>query len=647
MADERSGSGFSGLEDLVSRLVDLDRGFLGRVAGRGRDDDGAEESRRSNTALERFGRDLTDDARGGRLDPVLERDTEIATVVEILARRTKNNPVLLGEPGVGKTAIAEGIARRIAAGEVPDSLLGHRVVALDVAGMVAGTKYRGEFEQRLRRVVDEVVDDGAVVLFVDEVHLLIGAGAGSSEPGQSAPMDAASILKPELARGTLRLLGATTTTEYRRHVESDAAFARRLTPVTIAEPTVEQTLAVLTGLAPRYETYHRVRLPEAVRRAAVELTARHVRDRFLPDKAIDALDRAAARVRMGSTAPGFVDLTVADVAAVVAESTGIPVAHLTTDDRVRLLDLATSLRRRVIGQDDAVDAVADAVLAGRAGLADPDRPLGSFLFVGPTGVGKTELARALAEALHGSDDAVVRFDMAEFGEAHTVSRLTGAPPGYVGHDRPGELTEAVRRRPSCVLLFDEVEKAHRDVVAVLLGILDAGRLTDAHGRTVSFADAVVIMTSNLAASELAAAGEDPGDLERVRPSVMTALRRTLRPEMLGRVDDVVLFRALGPARLREIVALLLDSTRLRLSEQDVALEVDDAALDAVVALAETGYGARPLRRVVRQQVERPLARRILAGETGPGRTVHLGVDAGGALSSTIRPALRKESDRAS
>ena len=643
MPDERSGSGFSGLEDLVSRLVDLDRGVFGRMTGREREDADADGSRRAGTALERFGRDLTDAARAGRLDPVLERDTEIATVVEILARRTKNNPVLLGEPGVGKTAIAEGIARRIAAGEVPDALLGHRVVALDVAGMVAGTKYRGEFEQRLRRVVDEVVDDGAVVLFVDEVHLLIGAGAGSSEPGQSAPMDAASILKPELARGSLRLLGATTTAEYRRHVESDAAFARRLTPVTIAEPTVEQTVAVLTGLAPRYETYHRVRLPEAVRRAAVELTARHVHDRFLPDKAIDALDRAAARVRMTSTAPGFVDLTVADVAAVVAESTGIPVAHLTADDRVRLLDLATTLRRRVIGQDDAVDAVADAVLAGRAGLADPDRPLGSFLFVGPTGVGKTELARALAEALHGSDDAVIRFDMAEFGEAHTVSRLTGAPPGYVGHDRPGELTEAVRRRPSCVLLFDEVEKAHRDVVATLLGILDAGRLTDAHGRTASFADAVIIMTSNLAATELAAAGEDPDDLERVRPSIMTALRRTLRPELLGRVDDVVLFRALGPARLREIVRLLLGSTQRRLAEQDVALEVDDAALDAVVARAETGYGARPLRRVVRQQVERPLARRILAGETGPGRTVHLGVDAEGGLSSTIRPSWHKAS----
>jgi len=645
--DERPGfSGLTGLDDLVARLVDFDRGLLfGRGTGEkdAPDDEDAaagpsRPTRRSGntTYLDRYGHDLTAAARAGRLDPVLERDAEIGQVVEILARRTKNNPVLLGEPGVGKTAIAEGIAARVAADEVPDSLVGCRLVALDLAGMVAGTKYRGEFEQRLHHVIDEVTADGTIVLFVDELHLLVGGGAGSADNGGST-MDAASILKPALARGSLRLLGATTTAEYRRYVEPDAAFARRLTPITVAEPSVEQTAVVLDGLAPRYETFHRVRLPDAVRRAAVELTARHVRDRFLPDKAVDAMDRAAARVRMRATGAGFVDVTVADVAAVVAESTGLPLAHLTADDRVRLLDLAATLRRRVVGQDDAVDAVADAVLAGRAGLSDPGRPLGSFLFVGPTGVGKTELARALAEALYGSDDAVVRFDMAEFAEAHTVTRLTGAPPGYVGHDRPGELTEAVRRNPSCVVLFDEVEKAHRDVVATLLGILDAGRLTDSRGYTASFADAVVIMTSNLAASELAAAGEDAADLEARRPAVLAVLRRTLRPEMLGRVDDVVLFRALGPARLREVVRLLLAGTRGRLAARGVTLALDeneDAVLDALVARAGTGSGARPLRRVVRQEVERPLARRVIAGEHGAYLRVALGVSPDGSLTLT-------------
>ena len=608
-----------------------DRRAEGRPSPGERADAGPPPPRRRRTpTLDRHGRDLTEDARSGRLDPVVGRDAEIAQVVEILGRRTKNNPVLLGEPGVGKTAIVEGIAARIVAGRVPDALRDRRLVALDLAGMVAGTKYRGEFEQRLHAVIDEVTAaDGMVVLFVDELHTVVGAGAA-----QEGTMDAASMLKPALARGTLQLVGATTTAEYRRHVESDPALARRLAPVTVAEPTVEQTVAVLDGLAPRYESHHRVRLPADARRAAVEMTARHVRDRFLPDKAIDAMDRAAARVRMQAVdtdASATPTVTVADVARIVADTTGLPVAHLTAGDRDHLLGLAERLRARVVGQDHAVDAVADAVIAGRAGLADPGRPVGSFLFVGPTGVGKTELARALAEALYGSDDAVVRFDMAEFSEAHTATRLTGAPPGYVGHDRPGELTEAVRRRPSCVVLFDEVEKAHRDVVATLLGILDAGRITDARGHTASFSDTVVIMTSNLAASELAAAGESEDDavLEARRPAVMTALRRTLRPELLGRVDDVVLFRALGPARLRDIVRLLLAGTRERLAAQGLALDVTDAALDAVVAHAETGLGARPLRRVVRQEVERPLARRIVAGLGADAITVD--ADAAGCL----------------
>jgi ATP-dependent Clp protease ATP-binding subunit ClpC len=635
--------GGSLFDDLFGRLVDLDLGVLfgdpdaERDRQPGNDDRSTDRSSgpgsgrpaRRTPALDRHGHDLTADARAGRLDPVIGRDTEVAQVVEVLARRTKNNPVLLGEPGVGKTAIVEGIASRIVEGRVPESLRGVRVVSVDLGGMVAGTKYRGEFEERLTAVLAEASHPD-VVLFVDELHLIVGAGAG-----HEGTMDAASLLKPALARGALRLIGATTTAEYRRHVEPDAALARRLATITVEEPTPEQALAVLDGIAGRYEAHHRVVLPPATRRTAVELTTKHVHERRLPDKALDALDRAAARVRTRASEdgmPGTPAVTPADVAQVVADTTGLPVADLTDDERTRLLDLDARLRSRVVGQDPAVDTVVDAVLAGRAGLADPSRPVASLLFVGPTGVGKTELARALAASLHGTGDALVRFDMAEFAEKHTVSRLTGAPPGYVGHDRPGELTEAVRRRPSSVVLFDEIEKAHPDVVAVLLGILDAGRLTDSHGRTASFTDTVVIMTSNLAAAELAVAG---ADVEAAREPVMTVLRRALRPELLGRIDDVVLFRPLSDALLAQVVELQLTATRERLAAQDVMLTVTPAALALLAGRADRRAGARGLRQVVAREVERPIARRIVAGATPPGAEVV--VDANGtAVTLEVR-----------
>jgi ATP-dependent Clp protease ATP-binding subunit ClpC len=567
---------------------------------------------------------------------------------------------------------------------VPRALQGCRVVALDLGGMVAGTKYRGEFEQRMRRVIDEVTAaDRGIVLFLDEFHTLVGAGAGV----EGGAMDAADILKPALARGDLQVLGATTMEEYRKHVESDAALERRFAPVTVAEPTVEQTVAILDGLRARYEDHHDVRLPADARRAAVELTARHVRDRFLPDKAIDALDTVAARVRLRhddtageerraeagrrverltreqAAAIGAEDyeradalrreledarserdraehdraerdraarpaagsrpvVTVADVAAVVADISGVPVAHLGDDDRDRLLGLADRLRARVVGQDEAVETVADAVLAGRAGMSHPGRPVASLLFAGPTGVGKTELARALAAGLFGDEERMVRFDLGEFREAHTVNRLVGAPPGYAGHDRSGELTEAVRRTPYCVVLLDEIEKAHVDVQSLLLGVLDAGRLTDGRGRTVSFADTVIIMTTNLGAAALTA-GRDPED---AREEVTTALAKALRPEFLGRVDEVVLFGALDDATLRRIVGLQLDATRERLAAQDLTATVTEAAVDALVARGrDPRYGARPLRRAVQREVDRPLARRIVSGALRPGG--HVVVDA--------------------
>jgi ATP-dependent Clp protease ATP-binding subunit ClpC len=615
--------------------------------------------------LDRFGRDLTAAAAQGRLDPVIGRDAEVEQVLEVLARRTKNNPVLVGDPGVGKTAIAEGIAQRVADGEVPEALKDVRVVSLDLAGMVAGTRYRGDFEQRLTGVIDEVVAaERSIVLFVDELHAVVGAGAA-----EGGAMDAGTLLKPALARGELQLIGATTLQEYRKHIEKDAALERRFEPVRIAEPTVATTIAILRGLRQRYEEHHDVRISDAALVAAAELSHRYVTDRFLPDKAIDLVDRASARARIragranadppvderveqlrrardiavdaeeferahaltreidaaetasGATA-GTVEITADDVATVLAQSTGIPVARLTTTERDRLLDLETLLHRRVVGQDDAVEAVADAVRAGRAGLAHPDRPIGSFLFLGPTGVGKTELARALAEALFGSADALLRFDMSEYADRSSAMRLVGAPPGHIGYDDAGQLTEAVRRTRYAVLLLDEIEKAHPDVTATLLQVLDAGRLTDAHGRTVDFTSTVVIMTSNLGADRLLAAAQAGRPAEEVRDPVLAAMRAHFRPEFLNRIDDIVLFHALDRAELRRITHLLLAETGERLHAQGITLDLTEGAVDW---LAERGYqpelGARPLRRTIARELDRKLSRMIIAGDLGPGQRI--------------------------
>jgi ATP-dependent Clp protease ATP-binding subunit ClpC len=691
--EDRPGSGpfdrgnFGPFDDLVERLI----GDLGNTLG-----NTPQSGRRARTGgrtpqLDRFGRDLTEEARRGGLDPVIGRDVEVEQVLEVLARRTKNNPVLVGDPGVGKTAIAEGIAQRLADGEVPEALRGARVVALDLAGMVAGTRYRGDFEQRLTAVIDEVTTaDPKVVLFVDELHAVVGAGSA-----EGAPMDAASMLKPALARGELRMIGATTAGEYRRHIEKDAALERRFEPVRIAEPTVAATIEILRGLRPRYETHHDVRIDDAALVSAAELSDRYVTDRFLPDKAIDLIDRASAKARIGAgreaaAAPaseqaaatqlvqrteqlrrardvavdaeeferallltreleaaeaelaaaaatatlddGVVRITADDIAAAVAQATGIPVARLTTTERTRLLDLEELLHRRVVGQDAAVEAVADAVRAGRAGLAHPDRPVGSFLFLGPTGVGKTELARALAEALFGTPDALLRFDMSEYADRSSALRLTGAPPGHVGYDDAGQLTEAVRRTPYAVLLLDEIEKAHSEVTGTLLQVLDAGRLTDAHGRTVDFTNTVVIMTSNLGAQQLLAAAAAGRPVEEVRDSLLMLARAHFRPEFLNRIDETVLFHALDRTQLRRITELMLAQTAVRLANQGITLRASEPALDW---LAEHGHqpelGARPLRRTIAREVERALSRLIIAGDLGSGQPVQLDV-ADGALT---------------
>jgi ATP-dependent Clp protease ATP-binding subunit ClpC len=659
------GSGFNPFEDLVSRLVGGIEQSLGGMTRPGT----------SSGRLERYGRDLTAAARAGRLDPVIGRENEIEQLLEVLSRRTKNNPVLIGDPGVGKTAIVEGLAQRIADGAVPDPLRDRRVIALDLAGMVAGTKYRGEFEERLTTVIDEVTAAARmVVLFLDELHTVIGAGAGA----EGGAMDASSMLKPALARGDLQLVGATTVEEYRRHIERDPALERRFQPILVAEPSVADTVAILRGVRKRYESHHRVRITNEATDAAARLSHRYLPDRFLPDKAIDLIDRASARVRLRGAAPSEdiralqqrveqltrakdiavdaedyeraealtheLDLAIvaletaragstrppevgaADVADIVARTTGIPVAQLTEVERHRLLHLEEQLRQRVIGQDEAVEAVADAIRASRAGLKHPGRPVGSFLFLGPTGVGKTELARALAETLFGSEQQLVRIDMSEFQDKHTVSRLVGAPPGYVGHEEGGQLTGAVRRTPYAVVLLDEIEKAHADVSNILLQVFDAGRITDGRGRTADFTNAVIIMTSNLGADQLLAATSAGRSVEEVREPLMASVRRHFRPEFLNRIDEIVLFRGLDQAQLRTITVLLVEQTRQRLKAQDIALRLDDRAIDW---LASRGYqpefGARPLRRVIGRELDRTLSRLLLAGDLRQGQQVHVSV----------------------
>ncbi len=645
-------------------------------------------ARRGDTrVLDQYSRDLTDMAVRGQLDPVVGRERELERVIQILSRRTKNNPILIGEPGVGKTAVAEALARRVAAGDVPDHLRRKRVVALDIPSMLAGTKYRGDFEDRVKTVIKEVAKAGDVILFVDEMHTIVGAGAAEGA------IDAANILKPALGRGLIQVIGATTLEEYRTHVEKDAALERRFQPVTVAEPTREESVRILMGLRDRYESHHGLVITDGAVKAAVELSGRYIPDRFLPDKAIDLIDEAASRVRMaGARVPegvraaeervqslralkeqavkdqdfegaatlrdqerlGRQELDVArsawtaqagsmpmqvgpeDVAAVVSGWTGIPVENLTREESERLTHLEDIIHRRLVGQEEAVSAVCRAIRLGRVGLADPDRPVGSFLFLGPTGVGKTELCRALAEAVYGDEQAVIRVDMSEYMEKHAVSRLIGAPPGYVGHDEGGWLTDRVRRRPWSVVLFDEMEKAHEDVWGLLLQILEDGVLTDAHSRKTDFKNTVVVMTSNVGAQAILGGSRPLGfsgredsaqeRYERLRERVMEEARRVFRPELLNRVDAIVVFRALEREQIRRIARRLLEKVERRLNGKGVTMETDSAVLDA---LAEQGYdpdyGARPLRRCLRRLVEDRLAEMLLAGDIAAGSRVRLTV----------------------
>ncbi len=653
-------------------------------------------------ALERFSRDLTELARQGKLDPVIGRDAEIQRVIQILSRRTKNNPVLIGDPGVGKTAVVEGLAQKIVSGEIPRTLKDKRILALDLGAMVAGSKFRGEFEERLKAVMDEIrKSEGKIMVFIDELHTVVGAGAAEGA------IDASNMLKPALARGELQAIGATTLDEYRKHIEKDAALERRFAPVYVEEPSVEDTIAILRGLRERYEQHHSVSYDEEALEAAARLSARYITDRFLPDKAIDLVDEAGSKKHLqavlsppdiarlesqisrleeqreasalrqdyeaaakakqeievlrsqlnekqkeweSKTGEADSRVTAEDIAEIVATWTGIPVSRMFEEESDKLLRMEEELHKRVIGQDEAIHAVAESVRRARAGLKDPKRPIGSFVFLGPTGVGKTELARALAEFLFDDEDAMVRLDMSEYMERFAVSRMVGAPPGYVGYEEGGQLTEAVRRRPYRVILFDEIEKAHPDVFNMLLQILEDGRLTDAAGRVVDFRNTVLIMTSNLGSQHMRSGslglggGVGEEEFARTREQMLGELRRTFRPELLNRIDEIVVFEPLSQEQITQIVDLMLDRVREQLAERTISLDVTEPAR---LLLAKEGfdpeYGARPLRRTIQRLVENPIARGILQGEYREGDTVVLDAEDGKLVPRLLVPASEKQS----
>jgi len=650
-------------------------------------------------SLEKYGHDLTELARQGKLDPVIGRENEIKRVTQILSRRTKNNPVIIGDAGVGKTAIAEGLAQKIVAEDVPDSLKGKKVVSLDMGALVAGSKFRGEFEERLKAVLDEVRQAaGEVILFIDELHTVVGAGAAEGA------IDASNMLKPALARGEIQCIGATTLDEYRKRIEKDKALERRFSPVYLDEPSVEATIEMLRGLRPRYEAHHKIKIEDSALVAAAKLSQRYISDRFLPDKAIDLIDEAASKLRLDmESAPEEVktldrkmkhlideeeaasqrgdyqkaaelkaerlhleqeynkaklqwqkekkiDSVVdeEDIAGLVAQWTGIPVSRMMETETDKLVHMEERIHQRIVGQEEAVAAVSEAIKRGRAGLKDPKRPIGSFIFLGPTGVGKTELARALAEFLFDDEETMVRLDMSEYMEKHTVSRLIGSPPGYVGYEEGGQLTEAVRRRPYRVILFDEVEKAHPDVFNILLQLLEDGRLTDGHGRTVDFKNTVVIMTSNLGTEEFQHGGigfplkKEEGDEQKMRTAIESALKRTFRPELLNRIDDVIIFHPLTEEHLKSIVDLLIREVERRLAERSIKLEVNE---EAKAWLAHKGYdpvyGARPLRRAIQRYVENPISTKILQGEFKEGDTIAISLKEDNLSFAALKTARAK------
>ena len=670
-------------------VVEAIRSILGSNKG---SNNGGQEGINSNNdlgELSDFATDLNESAKQGKIDPVIGRDTEIQRVIQILSRRTKNNPVLIGEPGVGKTAIAEGLAQRIVTGNVSEILRNKRIISLSIGSMLAGAKYRGEFEERLKKAIDEVQQHDDMIIFIDEIHTLVGAGA------TEGAMDAANILKPALARGEFQVIGATTLDEYKKHIEKDAALERRFQPVQVGEPNEEDALEILKGLRDRYEAFHKAKITDEALTAAVSLSSRYITDRFLPDKAIDVVDEAASKVRMKvfSAAPDVKALedrlntvkkekeaavtsqdfekaaklrdeeqsllkeigdkksiakeksdqklivTEEDIAAVVAQWTGIPVAKIAEEESATLLHLEEELHKRVVGQDEAVTAVAKAVRRARAGLKDPKRPIGSFLFLGPTGVGKTELARALASSLFGDESAMIRLDMSEYMEKHTVSRLVGAPPGYVGYEEGGQLTDAVRRKPYSVILLDEVEKAHADFFNILLQVLDDGRLTDSQGRTVDFRNTVIIMTSNLGAKALhknspelgflAAKKSDSNvdenkeiDFKEAKKSVMDAVKRHFRPEFLNRIDEMIVFHPLTEEDLKEIVTILMSDVTKRLEERDLQLEISPEAMKLLVKEgSDFTMGARPLKRAIQRLIEDPVSDLILKGDAKEGKII--------------------------